>query len=133
MKAKQSILINFFFFLGIFSAFGQESDSFARLKLVKQFHDFGDVKEGMLVKTKFQIISEGAVPIWISSIERVCGCTTPKWPKDPIEKGDTAVIEVWFNTENREGPFTKTLRIISNNQFGEVPISITGNILSKKD
>lgn len=126
---SKNVFLCFFSFILCISGKAQVVDSSAKIKLVHQFHDFGDLQEGTLAKTKFTFVSVGQVPLWISSIERSCGCTTPRWPKDPIAPGDTAHIEVWFNTENRNGHFTKTLRIISNNKGGEVPISIIGNII----
>jgi low affinity Fe/Cu permease len=40
-----------------------------------------------------------------------CGCTTPKWSRDPIKPGESAEIMAEYSTVGRLGPFSKNLSV----------------------
>jgi len=76
-------------------------------------HDFGDIERNKPVSTTFTFVNSGDEPLVISDIKRSCGCTTPKWPKEPILPGETGVIKVEYNAAAK-GTFNKTMTINSN-------------------
>ena len=42
-----------------------------------EFHDFGEITEGMVVKHTFTFTNEGEGPLVISNAQGSCGCTVP--------------------------------------------------------
>src|SRR5690242_16730931 len=69
-------------------------------------HDYGTIKQGADGGCEFKFKNTGKEPLVISNAKGSCGCTVPTWPKEPIMKGQTAVIKVHYDTK-RPGPFTK--------------------------
>ena len=63
-------------------------------------HDFGVVKQGRTVFTKFKFRNTGDEPIRIDNVRTGCDCTTPDWPEDDIEPGATG--EITIGLEARE-------------------------------
>lgn len=77
-------------------------------------HDFGKIPEGPVAEHVFEFKNTGKEPLIISNASASCGCTTPEWPKEPILPGKKGKITVRYNTQGRQGPFTKTVYIQSN-------------------
>lgn len=77
-------------------------------------YNFGRVVKGDTVKTTFVMRNEGKNPLIIRKIQPSCGCTASKVDKWEIPAGDSATIEIEFNTLGREGEDLKTLTIITN-------------------
>lgn len=77
-------------------------------------HQFGKVREEGKVHAQFVLTNTGDAPLIIRRVSVTCGCTTPTYPKTPIAPGDTAVIDVAYNTEGRPGNFNKNITVYSN-------------------
>ncbi len=77
-------------------------------------YEFGEVREGQIVRHIFKFTNTGKVPLVIFNAKSTCGCTVPSWPKDPIEPGKQGEILVEFNTSGKTG-------------FQEKPVTITAN------
>ena len=59
----------------------------------KTTHDFGKINEADgRVTTIFEFKNEGMVPLVLSNVRASCGCTTPKWTREPIEPGANGQI-----------------------------------------
>ncbi len=76
--------------------------------------DFGTHNEGDILDTVFKFKNNGEVPLVITNVKTSCGCTTPYWPKKPIQPGETEKIKVRFNTHHKPGKQTKTITIHAN-------------------
>ena len=75
-------------------------------------HDFGKIhEEDGRVSYIFQFTNEGMEPFELSNVKASCGCTTPKWTREPIEPGKTGDITVTYNPNGRPGSFTKTITV----------------------
>ena len=61
----------------------------------------------------FKFKNTGKSPIVISKIKTSCGCTVPTYSKEPILPGESAQIEVRYDTK-RMGPFTKRVTLTTN-------------------
>jgi hypothetical protein len=83
-------------------------------KFEKTTHDFGTLKEGPVATYSFKFKNVGKSPLIIQSCSASCGCTIPKWSKDPIMPGKKGTILVKYNTKGRVGTFNKTVYIKSN-------------------
>ncbi|RYZ53372.1 MAG: DUF1573 domain-containing protein [Sphingobacteriales bacterium] len=97
----------------------------------KETHDFGQLAEGPAADYEFEFTNTGKKPIIISNAQASCGCTTPKWTKDPILPGKKGSIKVTYNTANRPGPFNKDVIITSNAQQSPMILHIKGNVKAK--
>ena len=61
----------------------------------KTSHDFGKINEADgRVSTVFTFKNEGMSPLILSNVRASCGCTTPVWPREPIEPGQTGRIQL---------------------------------------
>ncbi len=83
-------------------------------KFEQTTHDFGNVKEGPEATYSFKFKNVGKSPLIIQRCSSSCGCTVPKWSKDPIMPGKTGTIFVKFATKGKVGSFNKTVYIQSN-------------------
>lgn len=98
----------------------------------KTEHDFGKINEGDgRVTTIFTFKNEGMEPLILSNVKASCGCTTPKWPREPIEPGQTGEITVTYNPNGRPGSFTKQVTITSNATEPTKVIRIKGQVIPK--
>ncbi|MCF0190583.1 MAG: DUF1573 domain-containing protein [Marinilabiliaceae bacterium] len=95
-------------------------------------HDFGEIQEdGGNVKCEFLFENTGDRPLVLHNVQASCGCTTPVWPRTPIQPGAKDRIEVSFNPQNRPGVFSKTITIQSNAENNTVQLRISGKVLEK--
>ena len=92
-------------------------------------HDFGAFKEKDGVQTTtFKYKNDGAVPLILNNVRPSCGCTTPKWTREPVAPGASGEIQVSYNPRNRPGAFHKTIMIQSNAENPTVVLKITGKV-----
>lgn len=80
--------------------------------------------------TAFQIKNEGSLPLVIQTINTACGCTTAKYDKKPIAKGETATVILEYKP-NSLGYFRKSADVICNVAKGYVRLTISGEVLKK--
>ena len=83
------------------------------IALDKDIHDYGTVVQNGDGLSHFTITNTGNEPLILSNVKSSCGCTVPKWTKEPIMPGGTTVIDVKYAT-NRIGPINKSVTISSN-------------------
>jgi len=76
--------------------------------------DFGTNNEGDILDTVFKFKNTGDAPLVITNVKTSCGCTTPYWPKKPIQPGESEQIKVRFNTNHKPGKQTKTITVHAN-------------------
>ncbi|MEN9510610.1 MAG: hypothetical protein RLZZ370_429 [Bacteroidota bacterium] len=101
------------------------------LKFETISHDFGTVYEGTMATYDFKFTNTGQAPIVLSNVQASCGCTTPKWPREPIAPGQNAVITAQYNSAGRPGSFHKTISVYSD--AGNYTLTITGNVVQKPE
>lgn len=98
----------------------------------KLTHDFGTFNEAEgRVSTVFTFTNEGMSPLVLTNVRASCGCTTPKWPREPIEPGMTGQITVTYNANGRPGHFTKTITVTSNATETTKKLTIKGEVIPK--
>jgi len=98
----------------------------------KDMHDFGKINEADgRVTTVFNFKNEGPAPLVLSNVRASCGCTTPKWTREPIEPGATGAITVTYNPSGRPGKFSKTITVTSNATEPTKKLYIKGEVIPK--
>src|SRR6185503_15601854 len=95
-------------------------------------HDFGTIEFGGNGVYNFKFTNTGKSPLIISNARGSCGCTVPKWSKEPIKKGETGEINVSYDTK-RPGPFTKTVTVTSNAKTASKILTIKGVVQSQEE
>ena len=90
--------------------------------------DFGTVDEGEKVSHVYEFTNTGSEPLVISNAKGSCGCTVPKWPKNPIAPGETGEILVEFNSKGKTGKQTKRVTITANTDPAQSFLTITGQV-----
>lgn len=103
----------------------------AEITFEKEVHDFGTLPYGGDGNYDFKFTNTGKEPLVITNARGSCGCTVPKWPKEPVLQGQSGVINVHYDTK-RPGPFTKTVTISSNAKTAEKVITIKGTVESQE-
>ncbi len=95
-------------------------------------HDFGVIKEDSgSVNFRFTFINQGNSDIKLTYVNASCGCTTPKWNKDPIKPNETGFIEAVYDPKNRPGDFYKTITLKTDGQPSVDVLSITGKVIPR--
>ena len=98
----------------------------------KQNFDFGTINEGDLVNGDFKIYNKGKSDLIISHAQASCGCTIPKWPKDPIKPGDSATLSFSFNSHGKVGKQNKSITLQTNTEKGVEILYLKGTVTPKK-
>ncbi len=91
-------------------------------------YDFGEATEGDKISYSYKFKNTGKEPLVISHAKGSCGCTVPKWPKDPIAPGETGEIDVVFNTKGKRGNQVKVVTLTANTSPGKTIIKIKGQV-----
>ena len=96
----------------------------------KKVHDFGTIKEADgNVSAVFKITNKTKEPIVLTDAKASCGCTTPKWTKEPIAPGKQGQIKATYNPANRPGAFNKTITVSSNGSPSTLTLNIKGEVV----
>ena len=90
--------------------------------------DYGNIPYDGDGITTFTLTNNSKEPLIIKDCRASCGCTIPKWVKEPIKPGASTKIEVGYNTR-LSGPFSKSITVITN--FGQVTLGIKGEVAEK--
>ena len=97
----------------------------------EEFHDFGEINEGLVAEHVFSFKNEGEGPLIISNAQGSCGCTVPVWPRQPIAPGATGEIKVSFNSTGRAGKQDKRVTLTTNAVPQTKVLNITSTVIAK--
>jgi len=79
----------------------------ASIKFETTSHSFGNIIEGQIARYDFKFVNTGTEPLILSNVSASCGCTTPKWPREAIEPGKSAIVTAEYNiTRDGKGKIT---------------------------
>ncbi|OUW35282.1 MAG: hypothetical protein CBD39_01100 [Flavobacteriaceae bacterium TMED179] len=94
--------------------------------------DYGIIENNSNGIRTFGFKNIGDQDLIIRNVKSSCGCTIPKKPAGPIAPGGESEIVVRYDTK-REGPFRKTITVITNIEKNPITaLKIKGTVLSKK-
>ena len=74
-------------------------------------HNFGQINQGESAAHTFKFTNTGKIPVKLETVRASCGCTSPKWPKDEIQPGESGVIDVVFNSRGKRGAQLKSVTV----------------------
>lgn len=95
----------------------------------REFHDFGQIEQGVKAETVFTFTNTGDSPLIITSARGSCGCTVPDWPSEPIAPGETGEIAVSFDSKGRQGKQQKSVTIVANTTPNTKVLQITSEVM----
>lgn len=91
-------------------------------------HDFGTIKQNSENKYIFSFVNTGPNPLIIQDAKGSCGCTVPKYPKQPVAPGETGEIEVVYKPGTQKGDQTKTVTLTANTEPNQTVLKITAMV-----
>ena len=110
--------------------FSQEKK--AKIKFEENLIDYGEIEYDSDGKRTFKFTNIGEAPLVFNRISSSCGCTVPKKPDQPINPGESAEIEVEYDTK-RIGVFIKAISVSSNAINSNVVLRIKGEVLEEEE
>ena len=112
----------------------QENAKVPRTKIEfdKEIHDFGQIDQGEIVETTVNIKNVGDNNLYIVDAHGSCGCTVPEVTKEAIKPGESAPINVKFDSNGKSGEVTKTIMVTCNTEKVVENIKIKASIKTKK-
>ena len=112
------------------TASGAVTDDLPVITFVKDIHDFGKVIQGEKVAYGFIFKNTGTSDLVINQVKTSCGCTAPKFSKDPIKPGEQRVITVTFDSKGRKGIQNKSITVLSNCQPSTTVVRIKAMVIA---
>jgi hypothetical protein len=111
----------------------QENAKVPRTKIEfdKEIHDFGQIDQGEIVETTVKIKNVGDNNLYIVDAHGSCGCTVPEVTKEAIKPGESAPINVKFDSNGKSGEVTKTVMITCNTEKAVESFKIKASIKTK--
>lgn len=94
----------------------------------KTTYDYGTMYQNGDGHTFFVYTNKGKEPLILSRVKSSCGCTIPKWSRQPLLPGQSDTIKVKYDTK-RLGSFHKSISIFSNASEPTVVLKIEGKVI----
>jgi hypothetical protein len=100
-----------------------------RITFEKMEHDFGKIIQGEFVRYSFKFTNTGKSDLLISKVSTSCGCTVGNYPKQPIEPGESGLVEVVFDSRGRKGVQRKTITVMANTSPNKTMLKIKSTVV----
>ncbi len=136
---KKLLSLSFLAFFSLSMVFAQTDpssetvsidDQSAIIKFDVTSHDYGTIEQNANGTFDFVFKNEGNNPLILSNVRSSCGCTIPKWPREPIGPGESSTIAVKYDTR-RIGTFSKSITVTSNGSETPIILRIKGKVITK--
>lgn len=109
------------------------TESLPKFEFTQKRHDFGVIIQGEKVSYTFKFKNVGGSDLILRSAKGSCGCTVPKWSREPLPPGEESEIEVIFNSSGRKGIQNKTITLLANTQPNKEVLTITGEVVTPNE
>jgi len=116
------------FLVGLVSFSLQAQEKKAEISFESDVVDYGEVAYGADGIREFKFTNTGDDVLIVARVYSTCGCTIPKKPEDPIQPGESGIIEVKYDTK-RPGPIRRTITVYSNASQEPYSLKIKGKVL----
>jgi hypothetical protein len=90
--------------------------------------DYGTITKGSDGTRLFKFTNTGKAPLKITRVKSTCGCTIPTYPKQEIMPGESAEVNVKYNTK-KIGRFSKSVSIFTNTIPERTVLRIKGKVV----
>lgn len=113
------------------SEYSANPDELPVITFEDQVFNFGTLSQGEQLTHTFSFRNEGESPLVLSFVEGSCGCTVMKdWPKEPIEPGDGGEIKVAFDSSNKSGTQSVSIRVVANTVPATTTLMLEGEVVT---
>lgn len=85
-----------------------------QLRLSSYLFDFGNVQTGRALTREVSLTNAGRAPLEIRAVQGNCSCVQASTDKSILKPGESGVINIIFNPEDRRGLQNKSVTIYSN-------------------
>lgn len=102
----------------------------ANIQFNESTFDFGTLTAGDKASHIFKFKNTSNNPLIISNAAGSCGCTVPKWPREPIAPGAEGEIQVEFNSAGKSGPQAQTVTLTANTLPAQTQIQIKAEVIN---
>ncbi len=109
----------------------EKTGAMAMFEIRKEFHNFGTVHDGEIVSYPLWFRNPGKAPLQITGTDTDCGCIQLSVPEHEIMPGDSAYIEVSYNSAGDVGKIIKTITIFANIEKKKIQFHIAADVKSK--
>ncbi|WKN42453.1 DUF1573 domain-containing protein [Tunicatimonas pelagia] len=135
MKFAFALLFSFVFIGSVVAQEEATTEDLAgpQITFAQDTKDFGDIIQGDKVSHSFEFENTGTEPLILSNVLTTCGCTATAWPREPIAPGESAKIEVSFNSTGKKGRQNKVVTVVSNAVNAQERVKLITNVLPNKD
>jgi len=100
------------------------------LSFDKLEHDYGTMYQNADGNAYFVYTNTGKEPLIFSRVKSSCGCTTPKWSRQPLMPGQSDTLKVRYDTK-RLGSFHKSITISSNASVSRMILQVKGKVIAE--
>lgn len=90
--------------------------------------DFGTVQDGEKVSHTYKFKNTGKEPLVFADAKGSCGCTVPKWPREPIAPGASSHVTVEFDSKGKSGKRNQKVTITANTNPPQSFLYLTGEV-----
>ncbi len=101
-----------------------------KISFNKEFHSFGDLKQGEIVGCYFVFTNTGNYPLVINEVKPGCGCTAVEFTKEPVAPGKQGEIEVKFDTRGFHGKQYKVIQVYTNVEEKIKELVVSANVVN---
>lgn len=109
------------------------SNSKPNIVFEKTSHDYGVIFAGDNVEAIFKFKNEGKSPLIINNVVASCGCTSPKWSKDPVMPSQSGEIKITYNT-NIISDIKRSITVSTNDpEKPRIVLMLTGKVIRKEN
>ncbi|MCB9260436.1 MAG: DUF1573 domain-containing protein [Ignavibacteriales bacterium] len=84
------------------------------LKLSKYSHNFGNVKQGVVLNLEIEVSNQGDDKLKINEIKSSCGCTAALMSSMELSPNESSELKIKFDTKNLAGQIARTVTLFSN-------------------
>ncbi len=102
------------------------------IKVETKIIEYDTIFQNSNTTKRIKVVNEGSIPLKIYNVRSSCGVSVPSWPRNPIEPGDSANIQMRYNSSNL-GPINRKLIIHSNSPENTKVIKITGYVMPEPE
>lgn len=110
------------------SAQGNSNSKEPKIEFAVTDHDFGKMIQGEQVSFSYKFTNTGNAPLIISAVEKTCGCTDTRFPKDPIKPGESGAISITYDSKGHKGFQNKRIIVKANTNPSETILKFKARV-----
>ncbi|HDP54863.1 MAG TPA: DUF1573 domain-containing protein [Bacteroidetes bacterium] len=106
-----------------------DSAGVAKIEFIDDFVDLGTIDHGEVISYTFTFSNKGNAALIVNDLVADCGCTKVILSKEILKPGETATIELVFDSRGWHGSQFKSVSVKTNAQTPSRTITIKVNVV----